>query len=365
MQHAVDEKTKHSLNRQQPPSSSPASFQHLTVDTTTTTIIPADDTMMQQQQQQHAQQSQQQQTGTICWSNVKRMKSTQADSPHTIGNVPTPRRALTIHQPSSEAISPTSPTSSPTSKFGYNTLRRALSTGRGTRNHTNSTLTAQQQRLHEKPTVATLQRHHCLNSCKNEDAMHWLVDVSDLQDFLLRNLAALYVERYVGGYFEIEELLALIEPRKESLWGKVKLHFRSARQYSPTDWMLTTPSTSSSPTLHTNNINSTTRVFGVSLSSLATKQRHHPKDQSARATALQYVTTHHPTIAAYISENVMAPIIVQDCILALLQLGNRKFSVLFMHVLTFSIYRLDCGRNLSQKWQHPRTKGNVTICRQG
>lgn len=347
MQHAVDEKTKHSLNRQQPLSSSPASFQHLTVDTTTTTTTtPADDTMMQQQQQ-HAQQSQQQQTGTIYWSNVNRMKSTQADSPHTIGNVPTPRRALTIHQPSSEVISPTSPTSSPTSKFGYNTLRRALSTGRGTRTHTNSTLATQQQRLHEKPTVATLQRHHCLNSCKNEDAMHWLVDVSDLQDFLLRNLAALYVERYVGGYFEIEELLALIEPRKESLWGKVKLHFRSARHYSPTDWMLTTPSTSSSPALHTNNINSTTRVFGVSLSSLATKQRHHPKDQSARATALQYVTTHHPTIAAYISENVMAPIIVQDCILALLQLGNRKFSVLFMHVLTFSIYRLDCGRNLS------------------
>lgn len=364
MQHAVDDKTKHSQNRQQPLSSSPASFRQLTVDTGTAAAAAADTTTTMQQNAQP--QQQQQPTGTIYWSNVKRMKSSQADStttttPHTIGNTPTPRRALTIHQPSSEVISPTSPSSSPTSKFvGYSTLRRALSTGRGTRNHTSSTLPAQQQRLHEKPTVATLQRHHCLNnSCKNEDAMHWLVDVSDLQDFLLRNLAALYVERYVGGYFEIEELLALVEPRKESLWGKVKLHFRSARQYSPADWMLTTPSTSSSPTQHTNgnnnNTNNSTRVFGVSLSSLATKQRHHPKDQPARANALQYVTTHHPTIAAYISENVMAPIIVQDCILALLQQGKNLTVCLtpFMHALTFYyyyIYRFGCGRHLSQKW---------------
>lgn len=357
MQHAVDEKTKHSQNRQQPLSSSPASFRQLTVDTTGAAAT-ADNITMQQNAQ--PQQQQQQPTGTIYWSNVKRMKSGQADStnnttPHTIGNTPTPRRALTIHQPSSEAISPTSPSSSPTSKFvGYSTLRRALSTGRGTRNHTSSTLPAQQQRLHEKPTVATLQRHHCLSSsCKNEDAMHWLVDVSDLQDFLLRNLAALYVERYVGGYFEIEELLALVEPRKESLWGKVKLHFRSARQYSPADWMLTTPSTSSSPAQHTNNNNNhSARVFGVPLSSLATKQRHHPKDQPARATALQYVTTHHPTIAAYISENVMAPIIVQDCILALLQQGKHLLFSPFMHALTFYyyIYRFGCGRHLSQKW---------------
>ncbi|KAI9482517.1 hypothetical protein BDB00DRAFT_857660 [Zychaea mexicana] len=136
---------------------------------------------------------------------------------------------------------------------------------------------------------------------------YWLAELTTIQDSIIRSLAALYIERHVSLYFEFEELLSLLECKKESLWGKVKMHFRnsSSRQPSP------------SSSIDTSN----GKVFGAPLMAVLSREKvphPHHYDHRTRAAAISYVMTHHPTMAACFSENAMVPSVVQNIILALL-----------------------------------------------
>ncbi|KAI8145372.1 hypothetical protein BJV82DRAFT_666635 [Fennellomyces sp. T-0311] len=268
-QHHVNKAYQH-ITRQQT-SSSPSPARRMTLDS-----APA---VVRFQQEQTA-------FGPILPNHnaVKRTKSALPDFDSL------PRRAMTIVQRNTHDEFNNekfySPSSLSSKKLGT-TLRRALSTaGR-----------PQQQRRDLQQIFGDDE------TPPSQNGPYWLAELTTIQDSIVRSLAALYVERHVSNHFQFEELLSLVECKKESLWGKVKMHFRTGHKL---------PSPSSS--MDTSN----GKIFGAPLSVVPMREK-----QSGTRAADSYVMTHHPIMAACFSENALVPVVVQNIILALLQQDLR------------------------------------------
>ncbi|KAI9323802.1 hypothetical protein BX666DRAFT_2108646 [Dichotomocladium elegans] len=231
--------------------------------------------------------------GSLYLPGVRRAWSTQGDNGMTAAATTTtnmiPRRAMTVHVEESRMNPslPTSPTgASPISPTRTNSagnklshsLRRALSQNR-----------RQQQQLQH------LQQQQHGGDIKSKR----MAEVSTAQDILVRNLGAIYVQRYVHPYLDLDELASCLDCKKETMWSKVKLHL----------W----GSTPTAPQADHG------KVFGVSLATVAKQKYRHPADQAIYASSLRFLSEHHPLFVSFYMESSMTPVIIQDIILSLLQ----------------------------------------------
>ncbi|KAI8384769.1 uncharacterized protein BYT42DRAFT_612443 [Radiomyces spectabilis] len=122
-----------------------------------------------------------------------------------------------------------------------------------------------------------------------------LIDLSLLQDFAVQHVAVLQIERSVRHAFTLEELVALVENKKTSLWNKLKTHIRTNKHHHPSE------------------IGMKTFNMPLSLVAARTKQTtisHHAENNP-------HVTSN---LAVCFSERSLVPEFLQNCVLALLQM---------------------------------------------
>ncbi|KAJ8655104.1 hypothetical protein O0I10_009311 [Lichtheimia ornata] len=263
---------------------------------------------------------------------IKRTKVSSDDSPSLIQRTRTP---------TSNHGNVDNGTSSPT-RFGTTLLRRALSTT--TRrshsgNDTSTTTTAaaanrardryQRKQKHRSSMVDDGGVMHDTTSIKespipprpqstllmsshqhqHQQRQVALAQVSMEEDEVLRRTAAAVIDRHVGQYMRVGDLVSLFSGKRSgSLWDKVKLHFRNSNN-------LGRSASLSNEHAHQR------RVFGQPLDNVDWGMANNDggNDTTTRGDAIGYMMTHHPIMAACFSKSAAIPPIMQNCILALLQ----------------------------------------------
>lgn len=327
--------------------------------------------------------------------NVKRTRSSQldkADLPTSPANI---RRAITLHAADiNMANNENAHHSTPLEQRGskINTIRRAFSAGRrrdktsltnifggssahiAPNNHRQSAPTGSEhaaggkiQPERRSQEQSPSQRAQVVASSTT------LPELTPTQDFVVRHIAVLELEAYVKPHFELEDLIALVENKKASLWGKLKVHIRGGGFKSPSPphshLHASSPYHASSSSDDDGSDHTSQKTFGMPLTALAARERAERLRSTpvtpppARAVALASVSAQQPDMMSSFSKNALVPSFVQNCILALLQSGKWIESIDRKNEkkrkLNLGDLRCVCRRHLSQKWKYSGATGNV------
>lgn len=288
-------------------------------------------------------------TSPTCSTPTWRWRYHQNQSPLTM------KRATTIR----ETTSPINNNSNNTlGRFG--SIRRALSTNRRERRplhgvfdrynnkKTHSTTVLDQQQQGQQASICTFDtfdatatihsNNHVMGgggSSGGDNALaipettcqqHHSGDLTDIQDAVLRYMAALYLESLVRGSFSLEELVALTETKRSSsssLWYRFKTHIRvggagvggGGKHHQHHHYAAHLLSSSSYGGNHNN------KTFGVPLVAIA-KRDHHHRHQPASVFHEILSKGTHPLAPYYFSSNALVPTFMKNCILALCRMGK-------------------------------------------
>ncbi|ORY93100.1 hypothetical protein BCR43DRAFT_496321 [Syncephalastrum racemosum] len=281
--------------------------------------------------------------------NVKRTRSSQlgkADFSSSPANI---RRTITLHADSNITNNENVHHSTPLEQRGskISTIRRAFSAGRRrekaslTNIFGGSTAHIAPNNRQSAPSSDSATRGKIQAEWRSQDqpqrqhaqaiaSSTTLSELTATQDFIVRHIAVLEIEAYVKPQFELEDLIALVENKKASLWGKLKVHIRGGGFKSPSPPVshLMSPSSynaSSSSDDDASSDHISQKTFGMPLTVLAAREkaerlRNAPMTPPpARAFALASVAAQQPEMMPSFSENTLVPSFVQNCILALLQ----------------------------------------------
>lgn len=272
----------------------------------------------------------------------------------------TMKRATTIR----ETTSPITNSNNTLGRFG--SIRRALSTNRRERRSLHGVF----DRYHNKKTHSTtvLDHHqqgqqasictfdtfdatatiHSNNNCSSnqqhvmgggngdafaipETTCH-SGDLGDIQDAVLRYMAALYLESLVRGSFSLDELVALTETKRatSSFWYRFKNHIRvgggggGKHQHHHYAAHL----------LSSYGGNHNNKTFGVPLITIA-KRDHQNQLQPASVFQDMLSQGTHPLDPYYFSSNALIPVFMKNCILALCRMGKVSLvPPIRLHILT-------------------------------
>ncbi|KAI8388072.1 Rho GTPase activation protein [Radiomyces spectabilis] len=156
--------------------------------------------------------------------------------------------------------------------------------------------------IHMNQSVPTI----AYESIKHEiDVPERLVDLSSLQDILIRHIATIYLEHYIEDQDLQRNLIVLLEAKKaSSLWGKLKSHIRVGTYKH---------------LLYADAVATTERKFGVPLAALAASPIRQDNDFPAPI-CLEARDDHASfLLAMLLSRNASVPLFVRNCILALMQ----------------------------------------------
>lgn len=270
----------------------------------------------------------------------------------------TMKRATTIR----ETTSPITNNNNTLGRFG--SIRRALSTNRRERRSLHGVF----DRYHNKKTHSTtvLDHHqqgqqasictfdtfdatatiHSNNNCSsnqqhvmgggNGDALAipettcHSGDLGDIQDAVLRYMAALYLESLVRGSFSLDELVALTETKRatSSFWYRFKNHIRVGGGGKHQHHHYAAHLLSSYGGNHNN------KTFGVPLITIA-KRDHQNQLQPASVFQDMLSQGTHPLDPYYFSSNALVPVFMKNCILALCRMGKVSLvPPIRLHILT-------------------------------
>lgn len=272
---------------------------------------------------------------------IKRTKVSSDDSPSLIQRTRTPTGVNSNHGNNNRD----NEISSSPARFGTTLLRRALSTttrrsnsGNDTSTHTTTAAAANRARdryqrkqkhrssmvdggvMHDttaiKKSFIPARPQSTLLMSSNQQRQVALAQVSMEEDEVLRRTAAVVIDRHVGQYMRVGDLVSLFgSKRSGSLWDKVKLHFRNSNNFGR--------SLSNEHPHHR-------RVFGQPLDNMDWGMANNDDggndttaEQTTRGDAIGYMMTHHPIMTACFSKSAAIPPIMQNCILALLQQGTQ------------------------------------------
>jgi hypothetical protein len=143
-------------------------------------------------------------------------------------------------------------------------------------------------------------------------------ELSALEYFIVRHVAVLSMEPLVEGHFNLEELLRLIDPKKETFWGKFGKAFKNDGRKA----------------------GKKKGVFGVSLDVLL------ERDGAESSLGVGPGT-------------LRIPALIDDAVSAMKQMG--KFSPLAKAFHPFALLipsnRYVCGGRISEEWQHQKAQG--------
>lgn len=293
-------------------------------------------------------------TSPTCSTPTWRWRYHQNQSPLTM------KRASTIR----ETTSPINNNSTNTlGRFG--SIRRALSTNRRERRplhgvfdrynnkKTHSTTVLDQQQQGQQASICTFDtfdatatihsntnysNNHVMGGSSGDNALaipgttcqqHHSGDLTDIQDAVLRYMAALYLESLVRGSFSLEELVTLTETKRSSsssssLWYRLKTHIRvggggggvgGGKHHQHHHYAAHLLSSSSYGGNHNN------KTFGVPLIAIA-KRDHHHRHQPASCFQDILSKGTHPLAPYYFSSNALVPTFMKNCILALCRMGK-------------------------------------------
>ncbi|KAI7849537.1 hypothetical protein BDC45DRAFT_271959 [Circinella umbellata] len=340
--------------------------------------------------------------GSVHLTNVKRAKSTKDTHDNDTTEIstttnqfpPTIRRVTSVHEPSTSTTTLPTPTATTSSSSRLGSLRRALSTNRRERrplysvfdrhnnnNHkrnTNSSVTTgiiiehpssstKEQQLQKKAQRASLctldttlegistsvgppspdSSTNNNDSNTTNDIPCQLVNVTAVQDTIIRHMAILYLESTVQNHFTLDQLISIVETKRSSLWYRLKARVG----VTPATHMNNNNSSNNNnnnnnnnkqfetttiltPNHHNNNNNSSSRpplifnsqhhhynnskkTFGIALTILAAN------DKNAGIVPqfpTSCITTSNSMLAPYFTPTASIPCIVQNCILALLKM---------------------------------------------
>lgn len=274
---------------------------------------------------------------------IKRTKVSSDDSPSLIQRTRTPTGVNSNHGNNNmDTEIPSSP-----ARFGTTLLRRALSTTTRRSNSGNDTSTSttiavaanrardryQRKQKHrssmvdggvmhdttaiKESSIPARPQSTLLMSSNQQRQQVALAQVSMEEDEVLRRTAAVVIDRHVGQYMRVGDLVSLFgSKRSGSLWDKVKLHFRNSNNFGRS--------------LSNEHPHHHRRVFGQPLDNMDWGMANNDDggndttaEQTTRGDAIGYMMTHHPIMAACFSKSAAIPPIMQNCILALLQQGTQ------------------------------------------
>ena len=239
-----------------------------------------------------------------------------------------------LSSPISPAVSPfvsTSPTVTKGGKFTQS-IRRTFSTSSqysGKRRPSLYNVFQSKKREPRRASVLTID--------ESGHTSHKYVHLSTLtlsQCFIVRHAAVIAMEPLMGTIFSLDELIDLIDEKKEkkkkthyqvnysqnpasALWGKLITHIKASSS-ATTDTIETTK-------LKVND----NKTFGVSLATVAQRdhdrliQKQQQKQDDDGVTLLDYT----PALAASFTDNALIPVFVKSCIKVILQSGNMHFSL--------------------------------------
>ena len=303
---------------------------------------------------------------------IKRTKVSSDDSPTFIRRTPNSNNTSNVNSTHDNSMDNES---SSAARFGTMLLRRALSTTTGRNSSSNGSTTAaaanrardryQRKQKHRSSMMDTMHgvssttaiKQSCipdrpqstlLISSGQQQPQVALAQVSMEEDEILRRTAAVVIDRHVGQYMRVGELVTLWSGKRSgSLWDKVKLHFRNSNNFGRS-------------TNYSNEQHHHGRVFGQPLDNMNWRMANNDDDgndttaeQATRGDAIGYMMTHHPIMAACFSKSAAIPPIMQNCILALLQKGTGFFIPTHKACIDAGDHafgRSDRRRHLSQEW---------------
>lgn len=139
----------------------------------------------------------------------------------------------------------------------------------------------------------------------------YLPELTQQQDSIIRHIAALCIESHVDDCIILDDLLNIIENKKQaiSLWGKLKTHI-----LTPND----------NPQNPFNTISHTEKKIGVSLSNLSSSSLNHqqPVYNVRDVPNFENWKTHCPSVISSFSSNSLAPTFLKDCVLTMIGQGK-------------------------------------------
>lgn len=148
-----------------------------------------------------------------------------------------------------------------------------------------------------------------------------LPDLTQQQDCIIRHIAVLYIESHVDDCIILDDLLNLIENKKQStsLWGKLKTHILTPNENTTNPF---------------NALTNSEKKIGISLSNLSSGSLNNQQQTYKIPDVPNFENwkTHCPSIIASFSSNSLAPSFLKDCVLSMIGQGNRKdFTVIIIH----------------------------------
>jgi hypothetical protein len=163
-----------------------------------------------------------------------------------------------------------------------------------------------------------------------------LLPLSPNQYLIVSYLAAKTIGTLVQDMYTLDKWMQLVDYRKTSLWGKLKLRMKTSHQ-AP----LSSADQPQQPY-------SQQKVFGVPLSLLTSVTCQYDHQQRKQATALKRYSAHinddgevanqgaiRWMISCFTSIHCKVPFFVQHCIMALLQRGKEEKKSVFLPLTHF------------------------------
>lgn len=142
-----------------------------------------------------------------------------------------------------------------------------------------------------------------------------LPDLTHQQDCIIRHIATLYIESHVNDCIILDDLLNLIENKKQStsLWGKLKTHILTPNESAQNPF---------------NVISNTEKKIGVSLSNLSSGSLNQQQTYKLRDVPnFEDWKAHCPSVVASFSSNSLAPAFLKDCVLSMIGQGIYKINL--------------------------------------